>query len=310
VEQNQVARHEATIHGHEGDPWRYRLLSEWVAGGALGVARTAGFHEPAVVGFLGFRVLENIAIFALAWMLLRRLGASRQVAALGLCLIAFAMTQALYHAGLAFDSYAEVAVYLAGALLVLTRRHGWVVPLAVLGALNRETSGLVPVMVLAAAVPLGLRTREGRRVALIGAAALAAYALTVGAVRLAVGPADLILPEGKHPGWEILELNVTRAVTWDNVFRTVTLVPLVALVRLRHWPRELKVMALAVVPVWLAAHLLGAVLAETRLLLVPYALVAVPGALAGLGGGPREGLESPVAGTPVEDAARSAAASA
>ena len=58
--------------------------------------------------------------------------------------------------------------------------------------------------------------------------------------------------------------------------------PFIALWRLRHWPAPLKTFGLAVVPVWLAVHLFAAVIAETRLLLVPYALVAIPGALAGL----------------------------
>ena len=39
--------------------------------------------------------------------------------------------------------------------------------------------------------------------------------------------------------------------------------------------------ALAVVPVWFAVHLFAAVIAETRLLLVPYVVVFVPGALMG-----------------------------
>jgi hypothetical protein len=71
-------------------------------------------------------------------------------------------------------------------------------------------------------------------------------------------------------------------VTWDFVFRTVTVVPLVALWHYRRWPPPLRTFALTVVPAWVAVHLFAAVLAETRLLLVPYALVFVPGALMGV----------------------------
>jgi hypothetical protein len=44
----------------------------------------------------------------------------------------------------------------------------------------------------------------------------------------------------------------------------------------------LKAFGIAVVPAWIVIHLFTAVLSETRLLLVPFALVLVPGALLAL----------------------------
>ena len=278
----QVNRNHATLLGLNGDPWQYRVGSEAFAWLGLKGATAVGFSEPGLVGFLSFRVLENIAIFGLAWLLYRRLGAGPHVAALGLGLVAVAMTQAHYHSALAFDTYAEVAVYLAAALLILQGRHGWIVPLTVVGTINRETAGLVPLMLASAAIPLGPRTRAGRRVLLLAGLALVAYAVTFWTVRGIVGPGGLILPSGKHPGTELLEYNVTRGVTWENLLRTWTVVPLVALASWRAWPQQLRLFALAVVPIWIGVHLLLAVVAETRLMLVPYVLVFVPGALSGL----------------------------
>ena len=60
--------------------------------------------------------------------------------------------------------------------------------------------------------------------------------------------------------------------------------PVIALAGLGRWPRELKAFGLAIVPVWLVAHLLASILAETRLLLAPYAVVFIPGALFALRG--------------------------
>lgn len=283
VEYGQLYNLEQVVHGRAGDPWQYRIASAWIALRARDVARVAGFHKhQGVVGFLGWRVLQNIAIFGLAWLLYRRLGLGPPAAALGLVLVAYAMTQALYHAGLAWDTYGDVALYLGAALLILARRYAWIVPLSVVAALNRDTGGLIPVMLIATAVPLGLRTAEGRRAALLGLAALAAFGVTIAAVRIAMGPSKLIVPEGHHQGWELFKFNVTRGVTWDNVFKMVTVIPLLALIQWRSWPPALRVLAVTVVPVWLVVHFFGAVVAETRLLLVPYVLVAVPGALAGL----------------------------
>ena len=185
-----------------GDPWRFRLLSDWGAEGFLRAARGIGFSQPAVFGFLSFRILQNAAIFVLAWIYYRRLGSSRFATVLGLGLVAWAFTQSLLHAALAFNTYGDIAFYLGAALLIMDRRYAWIVPLTLLAALNRETSGLIPLMLITHGLWLGHRTPEGRRALRLGVAALVVWGATVAAVRLAVGPAYLILGNGRHPGFE------------------------------------------------------------------------------------------------------------
>jgi hypothetical protein len=283
VEHDALATHQAVLHGRIGDPWRFRLLSEWGADVALRVARGLGLPHPTLVGFLGFRVLQNALIFGLGWVYYRRLGSRRFVAALGLVLVAWAFTQALLHAGLAFNTYGDIAFYLLAALLIMDRRYAWIVPLTVLAALNRETSGLIPLMLAAHGLSIGARTAEGRRAVVLGGAALAAFAATIAVVRLAVGPADLILGNGRHPGFEMFRYNVFRGLTWSYLFQTLTVLPLLAVVAWRSWPRTLKAFGLAIAPAWFAIHVFAGVLAESRLVLVPVVLVFVPGVLAGLG---------------------------
>lgn len=278
----EPARVDRILRGEGGDPWQYRVASVWLAKESERAAKALGFSDPATVGLLGFRVLQNLAIFALAWILYRRLGLGRRAAAVGLALLAAALSQAGFNAGMSFDTYTDLVVYLAAAILILDRRYAWIVPLTILGAVNRETCGLVPLMLMAVGLSLGRRTPEGRRALLLGLASLVAFAATVAIVRAVVGPGDLIIPYGKHHGFELFWFNVGRGVTWEHVFETVTVVPLIALWQLPRWPAALKAFGLAIVPVWLVVHAFGAVLVETRLLLVPYALIAIPGALAGL----------------------------
>jgi hypothetical protein len=282
IEVDLRERHDAILDRTQGDPWRYRLLSEWGAEAALQAADAVGFSKPAVVGFLGFRVLQNLAIFALMWLFLRRLGFGWHESVLGLGLLAWGFTQALFHQAMSFNTYGDVALYLAAALLILTRRWWWVVPLTVLAAVNRETSGLIPVMLMAMAWPLGWRSQDGRRALRIGAVALVAFGATYGIVRLAVGPAFFIEANGQSPGLELLDYNLTRGITWDHVFQTLNILPLVAVIAWPRWPDELRAFGLAVAPAWIAIHLFTSVLAESRLLLVPLALVFIPGALAAL----------------------------
>jgi hypothetical protein len=282
IEQVLGPRHDAVLDHTVGDPWRFRLLSDWGAEGFRQVARAIGFSQPATVGFLVFRFVQNVFIFGLAWLLYRRLGASRVHAVLGLGLLAWAMSESLLHVQMSFNTWTDIALYLAAGVLILDRRYAWIVPLSILAGLNRETGGLIPVMLIAVGIAYGLRTPRGRRAVKTGALALAAFAATYAIVRLAVGPSYYILGAGHHPGFDMLGYNLGRGITYDFVFQTVNVVPLLAVLSWRRWPVELKAFGIAVVPAWIVIHLFTAVLAETRLLLVPFALVLVPGALLAL----------------------------
>ena len=282
IEEVLKQRHDDILDGVSGDPWRYRLLSEWGAEASYEVADGLGFDRPATVGFMGFRLLQNLAIFTLAWVFYRRLGLRQFEAALGLGLLGWGMSQALYHGDFSFNTYGDLVMYLAAAVLILAGRYWWVVPLAALAALNRETSGLIGVMLIATGLVVGRRTDGGRRALGAGAAALAAFAATYGAVRLAVGPSFYIEANGRTAGFELLDYNLFRGITWDHLFQTLTIVPLLAVAAWRNWPRELVAFGLAIVPAWFLIHVFTSVLAETRLVLVPLALVFIPGALAGI----------------------------
>jgi hypothetical protein len=271
--------HEATIAGEGVDPWEYRVLSNWGAQVTLEAARDLGFHDPYVIGFEAFRVLQNLLIFAALWILLRRFGFDRRASALGLGLLAWAMTQALHNSGLAFNTYGDVAFYLIAAVLILDRRYGWIVPLSVVAALNRETSGLIPVMLLAVGIAEGVRSPGGRRALWCGVAGLVGYAVTTIALREIIGSAPLFKPFGLSPGRDYLTFNLRDGLTWEYLFRTVNIVPLIALAGIRSWPRELKAFALAVVPIWIVIHLFSSILAESRLVLAPFAVIFIPGAL-------------------------------
>lgn len=275
----ELGAHQATLRGEGVAPGEYRILSNWGAEVAIKAARALGFHHPHVIGFEAFRAIQNLVIFAVFWILLRRFGFARLPSALGLGLLAWAMTQSLHNSGLAFNTYTDLAFYLIAAVLILDRRYAWIVPLSLLGALNRETSGLIPVMLLAVAVAYGLRSPHGRQAARYGVVALVAYAITTVALREVIGPAPLFKPFGLSPGGAYLSFNLREGLTWEYLFRTMNIIPFIALAGIGRWPRELKAFAIAIVPAWLVIHLLASILAETRLLLVPLAVVAIPGAL-------------------------------
>ena len=192
------------------------------------------------------------------------------------------MTRALHDSALSYDTYMEVVLFLVAGHLTLARRYWPLVPLTVVAVLNREAAALIAAMPLAM-VALRAETGEGaRRAVTVGLAALAAAVAAFVTVRLAVGPAELIVADGHGPGTELIEYNFARAVTWANLFEMMTVLPLLALAGVRRWPLDLRALGLAVVPIWVIAHFVLSVAAETRLFLVPYVLVIVPGVLASL----------------------------
>jgi hypothetical protein len=69
---------------------------------------------------------------------------------------------------------------------------------------------------------------------------------------------------------------------------TVSILPLLALWKFGRLPDTLKGFFWIVVPVWMIVHLTSALANETRLFLVPVALIVIPAALYR-----REGVESP-----------------
>ena len=83
-------------------------------------------------------------------------------------------------------------------------------------------------------------------------------------------------------GLEFLRYNLGHYQSWLNLFGTMGILPIMALVSSPRWPRDLKAVFWLVVPIWFLIHFTASMVDESRLFLVPQALVFVPGALLGL----------------------------
>ena len=273
LEQGQAARHQAVLDGHAGDPWQYRVLAPLLIDPLIGLLHRLGIPHHVAVSFILFRVLQDTLLLLLAAAYYRQLGLSLPHALLGMILLAWGMSYSHYDSDLQFNTFFDVIFYLLAGWCVLRGRSAWIVPIAALAALNRETSGLIPFLPLAAA------PGSARRLAPVCAAALLGYAGVSIGLRLLYGTQEYHGPYGHEPGLDLLGYNLWRAITWQQLFATLSVIPLLALLAWRRWPRPLKGFFLAVVPVWVVVHAFAAVLAESRLFLVPQALVFIPGAL-------------------------------
>ncbi len=274
----QLPRHLAVLDGIAPNPWQYRVLSEYVVEGLLMALQAAHMPDATVVGFVGVRILQNVVIFALAARYYRLLGFSFPQLLLAISVLAWSFTNSYYGSDLSFNTYSDVLFYLLAAVLILQQKHGWIIPITVLAAANRETSGLIPVLLLAYAwfcMPPGPRARRSM---LLAGVALGAYGLVYVGLRQLYPDAP---PYGVPYGLGLALHNLTGGITWLQFVATFGMLPLLALWHYGDLPRPLTVWLWTLVPAWFGIHLVGAVMAETRLFLVPLALVLLPAALVG-----------------------------
>ena len=275
----QVRIYQRMLEGHSGNPWQYRVLSMGILRCTLASLRGLGVPHSYGTAFIAFRLVQNIAIFSLAAALYRSLGLTPKEAYLGLGFLAWSMTHALYDSDLQFSTYTDMIAYLVASLLIIRRKVAAYPIIVSLGALNRESSGLVPVMLIATCFTSYWPRDRRVKILVLALVSLALYAVTLGAIRASYASQPLVLPYGHHPGWDLLRYNVTRWSTWRNLLTTLNVLPLLSALSYRAWPVALKAMLWSVVPAWLVVHFLGAIAAETRLFLVPGSMVFIPGAL-------------------------------
>ncbi len=226
--------------------------------------------------------MQNLGIFLVAWRYYRTLGVSEPAAWLGVGCLGWAMALGYYNSDMQFSTYFDVLFYLLAGLILASGRRPWLIlPLMIVAALNRETSGLIPVMAAAAALRWAPAMRW--RGLTIAAASLCVYCVVFFALRWWF-PLQRILGIGAGPGsLDMVLLNVGRTITYVKVLGVVGIMPLIALWGWRTWPPVLQAFFWAVVPAWFVVHVAAAILAESRLLLVPQALVFIPGALLAIG---------------------------
>lgn len=277
------------LHGESGTPWQYRLFSESIVYATVRAFESLGIPRPIGVAFVLIRLTQNIAIFSLAVVWYRRLGLTVYEALLGVALLGWGMGHALYDGDLTFNTYTDIAFFLGAATLIWDRRYGALLPILLLAPLNRETSGFIPIMILVSAVCFTPRLALDMKAVRVGGAGLVMWVLIVGGLRLIYGVQPYIVPTaGVKPILPLLIFNLTWWRTWVFLFATFGLLPLFALYHWKRWPDLFHRFFWVIVPVWFPVLFMLAHAPETRLFLVPHALLFVPGALLGLTGNKTE----------------------
>lgn len=257
--------------GDAPSPFQYRPLSYHAA--ALAAIGVDALGLPYALGFILIRLLQNIAIFAAFWAFWRTLGLRATETLLCLSVLLYAMSNTLTDSDLAFDTYGDLLFYGLAAWAILTERDRIVAVVVVLAAATRETSLFIPLLYL---VSVAAQPRR-RTYAVL---ALLAWGITYAAIRLGYGPRAEMGAYGALPGPEMIRYNLSRGVdTMVNLLATFSLLPVLLLVGWRRLPALLQRWALVLLVPWFGLMLWFGVWAETRLFLVPFAVVMIPAAL-------------------------------
>jgi hypothetical protein len=274
----QMERHLAVMNATAGNPWQYRILAEYVAEGIIQILRALNFPHYVAVAFISFRVIQNIFIFLTAYIYYRKYGLSIGKSIIGISLLAWGMTWAFYDSDLQFNTYFDIFFYLLGGLSIITNRYIWIIPITFFAALNRETSGLIPLMLLSSSLFHKDKKYQHSKIT-VSLLAITFFVICFVMLRIVYGKQVLVLPYGHYPGLDLLSYNLSNKATWVLLFATLGIIPFMAIIAYINWPNPLKAFFWTIVPIWIIIHFLGSVVAETRLFLVPQALVFIPGSL-------------------------------
>ncbi|MBT3388873.1 MAG: hypothetical protein HN413_00525 [Chloroflexi bacterium] len=236
----QIQRHQDVLAGVAGNPWQYRVLANYLVETIIRVLIMLDINQPEAVGFIGLRFIQDVLIFGVASVYYRSLGLNRYTAILGVVLLASAFPPAYYDSDLQFNTYFDILFYLAAGLLILRKKYGWIIPLMALAALNRETSGLIPIMLFGHLVYRRPLKRISIKNSIIFMSAMFVYGVIFFGLRTFYNPQELVIPYGHPPGWELFSFNVQRPVTWIQLFKTLGLLPLLAVFSFKKWPSSLS----------------------------------------------------------------------
>lgn len=276
---SQLQCHRKVLDHTAGSPARYRILSEWAVTGLLKSGNCLGISS-SIGPFFLFRVGQNLIILLLAAAWYRRLRLSRPQTILGLILLAWGMSYAFRDSDLEFSLYSSLIFYLTAALLIVRGRDWWIPPLTLLAALNRETAILIPWAFLVCRI----KWKSGRpslnsRSLLIFILSSGLYLGAFFGLRSLFGWRELSRSWGHRAGFDMVIFNLTHPLTWAKLIWMVNILPLLCFFTFRSWPAPLKRLGLLIVPIWIVAHLLYLWISEVRMILIPLALVFIPGAL-------------------------------
>ncbi len=275
--ERQIERHERWMAGESEffNPWQYRAFSPYLLQIVIDVYHYTLPGKPEAVPFVALHFLQVLVIFYLSLLYFRKLGLRNPfLLAAGLLVLCFCISTSVFQSDLSFNTYFDIIFYLTAAILILDGRILWIVPLTAVAALNRETSGFIPLMVLA---PFTFRKTEiNRRAFAIAAISLVLFAIVFLGIRAYFGFQPAVGIHGMTSPKDFLLFNLTFLRMYPLLLGTLSIIPIIVILNLAKLPVILRHWFWLIVPFWFVIHLVKGTAMETRLFLVPQVIVFIP----------------------------------
>lgn len=318
-------RHIALLEGRSEfyNPWQYRMLAPYTIEGLMWIynhtidkiypieqkfnfkyretseptpetkeflklIQTPGAVKYLIV-FTFFRLLLNLLVFTLAYLLWRKFIESRWLMFFGLSFVSLAMGNAVIASDLTFNTYFDVIFYLITACIIVYKTDPrWLMLVIVLASLNRETSILIPFLYFISQIDFSQFRLKGFYISSIRFPRLSTWVFT-GILYILFLAVFLALRQyyGYRPqqlwkapaGIEMLKLNLFSSMAVKTYFEMIGVfgvIPFIILYKFRAFPLLLRIWFLGIVPIWFAVHFYSVVAYQTRLFMVPLIMILMP----------------------------------
>jgi len=273
----QYIRHISILNGESPffNPWQYRVLCPWLIEGIASVLEYLKVSNVYPFAFLIFRYLVQVFLVVAAYRFYRQFVKSELLLILGLIFLTYACGEGHYKSDLNFNTFLEVAFYLSLGVLLTKERWSLIIPLCFLAFLNRESSGLFPLLILASAYQLSDKNAFRNKVMAIGLGSALLFIFIFSTLRWYYGYPDRLVCDFDI----LLEHNFAVLNAYFRVFAVLSIFPILFLVKWRSIYPFFKRWFWLLVPVWVCIHFTMASVHESRIFLVPLAIVFLPAVL-------------------------------
>ncbi len=276
---NQLARHFDILEGKAGNPWQYRILAPCVLSRVLNVFEQLKFERYVAISFISFRVFQDTLVLFLSFIYFSSFGHNWKMSLTGVTILAWSISYSHYNSDLVFNTFFDVIFYLVAGIAIHQKSFKIIIPLTLLASLNRETSGFIPLLLLTIIFSSSETEQNKARAIQAMIVSLCIYLSVFFGLRFIYGEQQLYIPFGVQPGFALVWYNLTSLATWFEPVKVYGLIPFIALAGFNVWPPKIKFYFWLIVPAWCVVHMFLSVVAETRLFLVPFAMVFIPGFL-------------------------------
>lgn len=271
IAKDQFFRHNAVLEGTAGNPWVYRVGSEYLL--FLWHKFISVFNLDFVAASISFRIIQNFVIFMLISKFIS-IYVTRDSKYLAMLLFAYITLNSNWNSDLSFNIYTELIVCLSFAILYHEKKILGCYLVVFLGVLNRETSIYLAIFMFSFMnKPVKRDYTFAFKLLFLG---LATYL----SIRMIIGPRAYMRYECCSVPLGYLKRNFES----QSIFffsQTMFALILVIIVCWKSIIPRYKRGIILTIP-WILIHFCATFVEETRLFLVPTILIYLPAVL-GLG---------------------------